>query len=129
MAATKPEGEKRPGGRPRKTEVEPGLAKRICTNLELGMPLALAAEAEGVARLTALEWMRRFKPFAEQVTRARAVGAKTLVQMALAGGKGSSAANWHLERRYRDHYGPPKADIEQPEIKIVIEGGLPPRPR
>jgi len=38
-----------PVGRPRKTEVDPAIAKAICDNLELAMPLDLAAEAEGSA--------------------------------------------------------------------------------
>jgi hypothetical protein len=62
-----------------------------------------------------------------RVTRARAAGAKNLVVRALKGGAGSSAANWHLERRYRDAYGPPKADAEQAKIEITLHGGLPPR--
>jgi len=119
-----PEDKQKPG-RPKKGEVEEKVAKAICENLELGMPLDLAAECEGVGRTTVHDWMRGFPLFAAQVTRARAAGAKNLVVRALKGGAGSSAANWHLERRYRDAYGPPKADAERAEVKITIEGGLP----
>jgi len=48
-----------PVGRPRKTEVDPAIAKAICDNLELAMPLDLAAEAEGVGRSTVRAACRR----------------------------------------------------------------------
>lgn len=111
--------------------VEPVLAKAICENLELGMPLTLAAEAEGVARRTVYEWVEHIPAFAAQVTRARAIGARRLAAQALEGGKGSAMAGWMLERRYHDDYGPPRnADKTAPsEVRIVIEGGLPKSPQ
>ena len=122
----RPEDKQKPGPPP-KLEVEEKVAKAICDNLELGMPLDLAAECEGVPRSTVHRWMADFPVFMGRVTRARAAGAKNLVVRALKGGAGSSAANWHLERRYRDAYGPPKADAEQAKIEITLHGGLPPR--
>lgn len=115
---------------PRKTEVDEKLAKAICDNLELAMPLSLAAEAEGVSRTTAYRWVDEFPVFAGMVTRARAVGAKHMVARALKGEKGSSMAGWMLERRYHDDYGPPRREDMQPsEVRITIEGGLPARPQ
>lgn len=95
------------------------------------MPMGLAAEAEGVPRATLYLWIDSYEDFARRVSRARAMGAKKLTQLNLEGGKGSSAAAWHLERRYRDDYAPPKQDerATDSEIRIIIEGGLPPSPR
>lgn len=110
--------------------IDPALAQAICDNLEISMPLGAAAEAEGVARSTVYDWTEKDEGFARQVTRARAQGLKNLVKLALEGGKGSSAANWHLERRFREEFVPPKAEVEQrSEVKIVIEGGLPEFPQ
>jgi hypothetical protein len=119
------------GGRPPKTGVDPLLAKAICDNLEIAMPLTLAAEAEGIHRDTIYDWIKRFPEFARQVTRAKAVAAKKLSEKAQEGGKGSSQATWFLERRYYDDYGPPRhADVSQPsEVRITIEGGLPKSPQ
>lgn len=116
-----------PVGRPRKTEVDPAIAKAICDNLELAMPLDLAAEAEGVGRSTVRGWMNDYPEFSGRVTRARAQGMKNLVVRSLKGGPGSSQATWHLERRYREDYGPPKNDLGQPKVEITIHGGLPKR--
>ncbi len=58
-------------GRPRKTEVNPAIAKAICDNLEVAMPLDLAAEAEGVGRSTVRGWMNDYPEFSGRVTRAR----------------------------------------------------------
>ena len=117
-------------GRPLKL-TKPVL-EAICENLELGMPLSLAAEAEGVARTTILTHMEEDEAVKRQVTRARATGAKVLTKLAVDGngGKGSSMAGWLLERRYRDDYAPPKKEDVQPaEVNITIVGGLPPRPK
>lgn len=130
MATKKPEGVARPAGRPPKTEVEPAIAKAICRNLEMGLPLTLAAEAEGVGRATVHEWIAKFSDFHGQITRARARGALLLTRRSLRGGPGSGQATWHLERRYREDYGLPKADAEKTQpIVITIEGGLPKRPQ
>jgi hypothetical protein len=112
------------GGRPPKTEVEPGIANAIRKNLEIGMPLSLAAEAEGIFRTTAHRWIEadlhvaidepktdktpafRYEGgFALLVARAKATGAKNLAVRALQGGKGSGTATWMLERRYHPDYG------------------------
>lgn len=105
------------------------IAKAICENLELAMPLDLAAEAEGVGRSTVRGWMNDYPEFSGRVTRARARGAKNLVVRSLEGGPGSRQATWHLERRYREDYGPPSHETERSDVKITIVGGLPERPR
>lgn len=111
-------------GRPPKTEVDPIVAKAVCDNLELGMPMSLAAEAEGIGRTTIYDWIERFPEFAEQITRARAQGAKKLTKIVFEAGP--AHAQWLLERRYRDDYAPPKKEDVQPsEVRITIEGGLP----
>lgn len=113
-----------PGKRGRPRRLTPALQKAICLNLTLAMPLKLAAEAEGVAESTLYEWLERgnagkegdevFVAFSGAVTRAKAEGAKSLTARGLAGGKGSHAALWFLERRYREDYGPVQ--------KIVFDG-------
>lgn len=115
-------------GRPPKTEVEETLAQAICDNLEIGMPLDLAAEAEGVPRSTVRGWIADFEAFAGRVTRAKATGAKKLHLQSLDGSKSAQMALAHLERRFREFYGIPKNDNDLPEIKITIEGGMPKRP-
>ena len=106
------------------------LADAICVNLEdFAMPLTLAAEAEGVHRAQVYAWMNENLEFHKQVTRARARGAKVLIELAKGAQKGSSTATWLLERRYRDDYAPPKKEDVQPsEVRITVEGGLPARP-
>lgn len=101
----KPEDKLKPGAPP-KTEVDPALAKAICDNLELAIPLRPAAEAEGVPDATVRDWVEKIPAFAAQVTRARATALKNLVVRSLGGGTGSSNAEFHLERRFRQDYGP-----------------------
>lgn len=101
----KPEDKRKPGPPP-KTEVDPDLAKLICDNLELAMPLRPAAEAEGVPDTTVRDWVEKYPEFAAQVTRARARAMKNLVVRSLGGGKGSKNSEFHLERRFRQDYGP-----------------------
>jgi hypothetical protein len=97
-------------GRP--TLLTDTVSEAICVNLELAMPLKLAAECEGIGERTVHEWIERgengeepFSAFSAAVTRARAMAAKNLTKSALAGGKGSGAASWFLERRFRADYG------------------------
>jgi hypothetical protein len=104
-ARKRPE-ERKKTGRPLKEGVDEAVTDAICKNLELCLPLDLAAEAEKVSRTTVHRWMREFPEFLARVTHARALGARNLVSLGLKGGKGSASANWHLERRFREYYGP-----------------------
>jgi hypothetical protein len=97
----------------RKPKIDDGVVTAICKALEIGVPLRFAAESNGVSESTVHEWLRRGdageKPYADfsaAATRARAKAVLNLTTIALGGGKGSSAAQWFLERRYREHYGP-----------------------
>jgi hypothetical protein len=93
------------------------------------MPLSLAAEAEGVPSSTIYSLRDADPHVSAMLSRARANGAKSLAQKVLDGEKGSAMAGWMLERRYRDDYAPPRKEEVQPaEVRITIEGGLPPRP-
>jgi hypothetical protein len=121
--------DKLPVGRPRKTEVDPAIAKLICDNIECAIPLGLAAESEGVGRRTVYDWLEQFPKFSAQVTRARARGAKNLVIRSLEGGSGAWQATRLLARLYPEDYGSRSRKTEQSEVKIVIEGGLPKRPQ
>lgn len=132
LSRTKPPRSRRvtdsPAGRNPKPEIDPDVAKAICDNLELGMPLSFAAEAEGVSRSTVYRWRDEFEAFAGMVTRATAMGVKVLTTHALSGGKGSSAASWFLERRFREEYGNNREDNDRKnEVRIIVEGGLPER--
>ena len=68
--------------RPRKYALVHEKLDGICENLELAMPLTLAAEAEGVGRTTIYEAMEADAAILERITRARAIGAKTLTVLA-----------------------------------------------
>jgi hypothetical protein len=49
-----------------------------------------------------------------------------LTRWALQGGPGSGAALRLLERRYYKHYGKIEGDATKaPEVRIIVEGGLP----
>jgi hypothetical protein len=74
------------------------------------------------------DWVEKIPAFAAQVTRARAQAMKHMVIKSQAGGTGSSNAEFHLQRRFREDYGPPRAEVDQPNVTITIEGGLPRRP-
>ena len=116
--------------------MDPDVAAAICENLHIGMPLDLAAEAEGIGRTTVHDWMRRFPDFLARVTRARSEGAKTLHLLSLGGvkvgevltigaGKAQQVALMHLALRFPEFYRAPKDDAAGTEVKITIEGGLP----
>jgi hypothetical protein len=90
--------------------------------------MGLAAECEGVNRTTLYLWIEKYEDFSRQVSRAHAMAAKKLTTLSLEGGKGSSSANWHLERRFRDDYSPPREEKATSEVRVTIEGGLPKRP-
>lgn len=103
-----------------------------------GIAFKTACEAEGISERDGHNWLtwgehgkEPFAAFYSAFTCARALGEITLHRAAINGngGKGSSMAGWVLERRFREHYALPKADpLAQPEVKIIIEGGLPKRP-
>ena len=122
--------------RGRQTKLTADREKAICANLQLGIPLCYAAEAEGVADRTVREWVERgnageepYARFAAALTRAKALAVKNLVIRSLSGGKGSSNAEFHLSRRFREHYGSTRDDDGgKQEMRIVVEGGLPARP-
>jgi hypothetical protein len=124
----------RPKGSKRLTKE---LTNAICDILEKAVPAKYAAEANGISEGTFGEWMRQgaqgSKPYIEffhAVSRARAMAVVNMHVRALEGGKGSGAAMWFLERRYREYASPAReAEKEPSEIKIIIEGGLPKRPR
>jgi hypothetical protein len=98
-------------GRP--TKLTPAVRAAICRDLELAVPLKYAAEANGVPESTVYDWIARgesgtepYADFAHAVTRSIARSVVKLTRKALAGGSGSSAAQWNLERRFRQYYGP-----------------------
>ena len=119
----------RPVGRPKKAKVDPAIAKAICAHLEIGVPVALAAEAEGISRSTAYRWVEQHPAFADRISQASARGGIHLHCKALEGGPGSSQATWLLERRFREFYGLPRADAASADVKITIVGGLPEFPQ
>lgn len=64
-----------------------------------------AAAAVGISRQTLYNWQKTRPDFALHLTRARDEAEMHLLTRALAGGKGSSAAQWVLERRFWQAYG------------------------
>lgn len=89
------------------------VLKNICALLSRGISANHAAEANGVDEMTFHSWMRKgqdgtepYASFRKAITRARALGAINLHDKALQGGKGCMSAQFMLERRYRDEYGP-----------------------
>lgn len=99
------------GGRP--PGVTPALTKRICANVLLGVPLKHAAGACGVPYRTFKNWMQMGGqgevPYCELYAAVQTAQAQAVVELhrrVLAGGKGSGGAQFVLERRYRDYYGP-----------------------
>jgi hypothetical protein len=59
------------------------IAKRICAHLETGIPITLAADAEGIERSIIFDWLNRRPEFSGQVTRARARGTASLIRKSL----------------------------------------------
>jgi hypothetical protein len=115
-----------PGKRGRPTRLTAAVQAAICANLELALPLKLAAEAEGIPEMTVHHWIESGKEgrepyaaFSEAVTRAKAKAAKNLVVRSLAGGKGSANANFHLERRFREDYGPVQKLVVESESDLT----------
>jgi transposase len=97
-------------GRPAK--LTPEIQDAICKQLEIGIPQKYAARANGIDESTFHEWMKKgaagiepFAAFREAVERSSARAIGNLHARALAGGSGSSAATWLLDRRYPKEYG------------------------
>ncbi len=98
-----------PGGRPSKLTRE--LRECVVALIAAGNPLAVAAEASGIARSTLAAWLKRgestkrvdlpYRQLAQAVERARAEAEANLVaQMRQAAAKGSwKASAWLLERQ------------------------------
>lgn len=98
-------------GRP--SRLDQALIARIAKNVAIPIPFKFACEREGVHETSGHEWMAKGeageKPYDEfylAVTRARAESVVHLTQHTLAGGRGSMGAQFQLERRFREHYGP-----------------------
>ena len=98
-------------GKPRRLTA--AVEEQICALLEIGMPEKLAAEAAGIPERTFHHWCQQgrdgiepYASFLTKVERARAIGAKNLLTRVLKGEKGSSAAQWVLERRFPREFGP-----------------------
>src|SRR5215218_2732977 len=102
-------------GRPSK--LTPELEKDLLQNIELGMTYKLACEDVGIHYDTFRKWMRKgedaqsgeYFAFVVSLARARAKGAKAnlmLIRRAANDGDARSA-QWILERRHREDYGPP----------------------
>lgn len=104
------------------SKITAALIKRICTSLELAVPLKYACAGEGVSESTAYEWLAKAKegdetyiPFADAVNRSQAKAVTKLHRAAIAGGKGSSGATWLLEKRFRKDYGSESPPVEDNE--------------
>ena len=102
-------------GRPKGSSplLNPERTQAICGLLESGVPEKYAAEANDVDEVTFHGWMKKgldgtepYAGFRKAVTRARARGAINLHTRVLNGGKGCMGAQFALERRFRDEYGP-----------------------
>jgi len=85
----------------------------ICASLEIGMPEKFAAEEARVPERTFHYWCQQgregiepYASFLTEVERARTLGVKHLLTRNLKGEKGSSAAQWLLERRFPREFGP-----------------------
>ncbi|MGA8575963.1 MAG: hypothetical protein WB609_09845 [Candidatus Cybelea sp.] len=98
-------------GKPR--TLTAAVEEEICASLEIGMPEKLAAQAAGIPERTFHYWCQQgrddiepYASFLTEVERARAIGAKNLLTRVLKGEKGSTAAQWVLERRFPREFGP-----------------------
>ena len=96
-------------GRPSKLTVR--LQAAICKKLEIAVPEKYAAEANGIDESTFHDWMRQgvdgrepYARFRQAVKQSRAQAVCNLLFRALAGGKGSAAAMWLLERLFPDAF-------------------------
>lgn len=122
-------------GRP--TLCTPEITAAIVAYLEEGIAFKTACEAEGISEQDGYNWLKwgdgdderePYSSFFLAITRAKPKGEISLHRQALAGGKGSSMAGWVLERRFREHYGPPTKDSEPQVVEIILKGGLPEKP-
>jgi hypothetical protein len=118
----------------RPTKCTPALTKLVCKELEQGMPLEPAANAQGIADSTLYEWLDKglqeiqpYAAFTDAVVRARGIGELRLLRTVLKGdtagrsfGKAKSAA-WVVEKTRRQRYGQQVALKEQDQIRVVLE--------
>lgn len=109
----------------------PELTKKICEHLELAVPEKYAAEANGIAEDTFHSWMRKgaagiepYVAFHQAVTRARATCIVKMHVRVIGAGKGSSGAQWLLERRFWREYAEHKRVEITPEAPPLAEGDL-----
>jgi len=97
-------------GRP--TKLTDGLTEKICAHLGNGIAFKTALEAEGISERVGHDWLSKgedgkepYAVFSAALTQARARGEIFLHNRVLSGGKGSSNAQFVIERRFREHYG------------------------
>ena len=99
------------GGRP--PSISPKVEKCILTALRRGSFLSTAAQAAGIPKQTAHDWMRRgarqrrgvFHEFYERAVEAMAEGELRALEQVRAGAdKDWKAGAWLLERRYRSRW-------------------------
>lgn len=102
-------------------------AHNICNNISQGMPLRVAAVAEGISEASLHRWRKEIPEFAEMVEQAIAVSEAKLIQK-LSTNEDWRAAAWILERRFPEHW-TKKEHIDMnvsrseglDEIKMMIE--------
>jgi hypothetical protein len=102
----------------RNSKLSPAITNAICTNIALGVSIEASAEAAGISRATAFNWLKKgraenasseFAQFAADVTEAQAVAEVHLVriirQAATDGGPGDARwAAWLLARRHPERW-------------------------
>ena len=102
-------------GRPSK--LTPELREELLENIELGMTYKLASQAVGITYRTFRNWVMRgedaksgeYFEFVQLLGRAHAKGAQSLLMLIRRSANDGDArsAQWILERRHREDYGPP----------------------
>lgn len=124
----------RPRGRP--TLCTPEITAAIAALVEEGVAFKTACETQALSEQDGYNWLKwgeegrePYAAFFLALTCGRAWGEVALHRKVVKGGPGSGMVAWMLERRFREHYGPARADAEKTEVKIIIEGGLPKRPQ
>ena len=103
---------------PRPTKLTPEVQQTIVAMLRAGNRIEYSAEAAGVSRRTAYDWIERgakpgkpnkpYRDFADAVEQARAEAhARQVSLIANAASKSWQAAAWLLERQYPETWGKP----------------------